>query len=85
MSSFTLHLKNNNDTTILPLIQKESEEPIKDYFDKGNGEYIYNDYYYSLHIIDELGNAAPVDKLFVNNEIIDDVAFLSGRKASCIF
>lgn len=85
MSSFTLHLKNNNDTTILSLIQKESEEPIKDYFDKGNGEYIYNDYYYSLHVINELGNAAPVDKLFVNNEIIDDVAFLSGRRASCIF
>lgn len=85
MSSFTLHLKNNNDTTILPLIQKESEEPIKDYFDKGNGEYIYNDYYYSLQVIDELGNSAPVDKLFVNNEIIEDVAFLSGHRASCIF
>lgn len=85
MSSFTLHFKSNNDTTILSLIPKESEEPIKDYFDKGNGEYIYNDYYYFLQVIDEFGNSTPIDKLFINNEIIEDVAFLSGRRASCIF
>lgn len=85
MSSFTLHLKNNNDTTILPLIQKESEEPIKDYFDKGNGEYIYNDYPYYLSVTNELGNVVFIDKLFINNEIIEDVAFLSGRRASRVF
>ena len=85
MSNFTLHLKTNNDIINLPLLLKESDEFIKDYFDKGNGEYIYNDYYYSLHVIDEFGDVASIDKLFVNNEIIEDVTFLSGRKSSCIF
>ena len=85
MSSFTLYLKNNNDSINLPLFLKESEEPIKDYFDKGNGEYVYNDYPYFLSITDELGNLSSVEKLFVNNEVIEDTVFLSGRRASCIF
>lgn len=85
MSSFTLHLKNNNDSINLPLFLKESDEPIKDYFDKGNGEYVYNDYYYFLFVTDELGNRSSIEKLFVNNEVIEDTVFLSGRSASCIF
>lgn len=85
MSNFTLHLKNNSNTIILPLTLKESDELIKDYFDKGNGGYIYNDYPYYLSVTDELDNVAFVDKLFINNEIIDNRDFLSGRKAFYAF
>lgn len=85
MSSFTLHLKNKNDSINLPLFLKYQEEPINDYFDKGNGAYVYNDYTYSLSITDELGNIFSIEKLFVNNEVIEDTVLLSGRKASFIF
>lgn len=86
MGNFTLYLKTiNEEQKEIPLILKESGDLILDYFDKGDGSYIYNDYRYWLSVTDELGNRCYIDKLFINNEIIEDPDFLSGQQASCVF
>lgn len=80
MSNYTLHLKSDNDNKDLPLCLKESDDFLNDYFDKGSGEYVYNDCAYSLSITDEHNNAVSIETLFVNNEIIENYS-----EPSCIF
>lgn len=86
MSNFTLYLKiDNKELKEIPLILKESGDLIHDYFDKGDGSYIYNDCSYILSVTDEQGNRCYIDKLFINNEIIEDSDFIFGKKASYVF
>lgn len=85
MSNFSLYLKTQNDITKLSLFPKDPEDLTRDYFEKENEEYLYNDYLYFFSILDELGNAVTVENVFINGEMIDDIAFLSGRKSSCVF
>lgn len=80
MSNYILHLKNDNYNIKLPLFLKEANDFLDDYFDKCSGEYVYNDYTYSLSITDESGRSISGECLFVNNEIIEDYV-----KPSCIF
>lgn len=81
MSNYTLHLKEKNNDISLPLLLKESSDFLDDYFDNGNGEYIYNDHAYSTSVTDDCNKTILIDKMFVNDEIVED----AGRKQSCIF
>ena len=85
MSNYTLHLKAKNNNISLPLRLKESTDFLDDYFDYGNGEYIYNDYAYSMLVTDDCNKIVLIDKMFINNEIVEDTAFLYGSKPRCIF
>lgn len=85
MNNYTLHLKANNNKLSLPLLLKESRDFLDDYFDSGSGEFVYNDHAYSVSVTDDCDNIISIDKIFVNNEIIEDVPSLSRGKPSCIF
>lgn len=85
MSNYTLHLKTKNNDISLPLLLKKSSDFIDDYFYNGNEEYIYNDCAYSMLVTDDYEDSILIDNMFVNNEIVEDANFLSGRKQSYIF
>lgn len=84
MSKYILYLKTQNYTKKIPLSIKE-DDLFNDYLNKGTSEYVHNDYAYYLSVRDEEDNVVHIERLFVNNEIIDDQKFLIGNKSECIF
>ena len=85
MSDYTLQLKTKDGVTNFPLFLKESEDFLNDYFDKGNADYVYNDYAYHLSVTNGQEDGIRIDSLFVNNERIEDYAFLAGRRSFYMF
>lgn len=85
MSKYILHLKTQNYTKKIPLSLKGKDDLFNDYLDKGTSEYVHNDYAYSLSVTDEEDKIVHFDRVFVNNEIIDDQKIITGNRASCIF
>lgn len=83
--NYILHLKTNLGMLDIPLTLKDPQDWSGDYFDKGNGGYVYNDCAYYLTVTDGEGNYASISSLFVNNERIEDKDFLEGRKYLYIF
>lgn len=85
MGNYTIRLKSNGENLLLPLRSKDDIDFWEDYFDKGNSQYVYNDYSYYFSIEDEKGDLIKADNVFINNEIIDEKDFVSGNKKLSVF
>ena len=85
MSKYILQLKTQNYTKNLALSLKESNDLLIDYLDQGSSEYLHNDHAYYFSVIDEEENFVHIDRLFINNELIDDNSVISGNKSACAF
>ena len=52
MSKYALYLTNNNAGTLeLPLLAKGNDSVLQDYYEKANDRFVYNDYFYHMHVI----------------------------------
>lgn len=85
MSKYTLCLKTGNEELRLSLREKERVDYFEEYFDRGNGQYVYNDCAYYFSVEDEKGTQVKINDLFINNEKIEDRGFITGHKSICVF
>lgn len=80
-----MQLKTQNYTKRIELSLKEADDLLHDYLNTATAEYVHNDYAYYFSVVDEQDNIVHIDRLFINNEWIDDNSFLRGNKAACVF
>ena len=71
---------NDYDSFLFELHENNEDEFFLDYKAVPSPNFIKNDLYYIITAVDEEDNTYPIERLYINDEFIDDYSFVCGRR-----